>query len=336
MINRNPTVFLLMSFLLFNACKKEKKETTLPKTSNQLIMVLNEGNFGWGNASVGIYDAQEANYLPNIFENINNRPLGDVLQSAEVIGDEIYLVINNSGYIEVLDYKTFKLKRTLNNLGSPRYMSKIQGLPEAFVSDIYSNSIKRIDLNSGKILVEIPLTGWGEYIGRVNDSTFAICNITSQTLYYINSMDNIVYDSIALEGKLSGFYKTTQGNYILEQRSNKSIVWKVRHNKQLEKIVETDVKIDKFCVNPKTSDIFFLSQNSLFKSIGNTTTFEKISEIKGSKMYAMQFIESLEQIWISDALDYVRKGKVGMYDLMGQLNDEFQSEFITNGFLELF
>lgn len=46
---------ILLSFLFFQACKKEKPKTIeIPKVVKGKVMVLNEGNFGWNNASIGI------------------------------------------------------------------------------------------------------------------------------------------------------------------------------------------------------------------------------------------------------------------------------------------
>ena len=54
-----------------------------------------------GNAELGFINNGLKQRLDNVFQSANNRNLGDVFQSMNIINEQAYLVINNSGKIEI-------------------------------------------------------------------------------------------------------------------------------------------------------------------------------------------------------------------------------------------
>ena len=102
--------FLLFVFLLFSCKTDEEKEITpVSNESGVDVIVLNEGNFGSGNASINWYNSSENKIYQHIFKSNNQgRPIGDVVQSMQIIGDKGYIVVNNSQKIEVVNLSDFK------------------------------------------------------------------------------------------------------------------------------------------------------------------------------------------------------------------------------------
>ena len=65
-----------------------------------MVLVCNEGNFRWGNASAGILNLSNQKWVEDGFKQVNGRSLGDVLQSATYWNENWWLVVNNSSKIE--------------------------------------------------------------------------------------------------------------------------------------------------------------------------------------------------------------------------------------------
>jgi len=87
------------------ACKKNNPEepgiqkVTVADFASEAtkLFVLNEGGMGTNNASLDVLTFAEGSYKTNVFRN-----LGDVGNDIAVQGDEVWMVINNSGIVEVL------------------------------------------------------------------------------------------------------------------------------------------------------------------------------------------------------------------------------------------
>jgi len=115
---------LALSAVTFVSC--DETESIPGKYENGAI-VLNEGSFGNSNASVSWVSYSNDSVINNIFETANNRPLGDVLQSALKARGKIFLVVNNSGKVEVVNSTDFVSVGVIENLYNPRYAVEVDG-----------------------------------------------------------------------------------------------------------------------------------------------------------------------------------------------------------------
>ena len=61
------------------------------------VLIGCEGNFGWGNASISLYNPTDNSITNTIFQNINGYAIGDVLQSITEYNGKLFVVVNNSG-----------------------------------------------------------------------------------------------------------------------------------------------------------------------------------------------------------------------------------------------
>lgn len=92
------------------------------------ILVLHEGNFFGGNASVSFIRDDSDRISNTIFSRTNGEPLGDVGQSMAFDNDLAYIVVNNSQKIEVVNRYTFASVATIDTgLLNPRYMAFANG-----------------------------------------------------------------------------------------------------------------------------------------------------------------------------------------------------------------
>lgn len=102
----NLLIVLLISIFVLS-CEKPD-DTSSNSSFLHGIMITNEGNFRDNNGSVSYIPLTEDTVINNIFEAVNNRPLGDVVMSFASWKNKGFIVANNSGKVEVVDLKTFQ------------------------------------------------------------------------------------------------------------------------------------------------------------------------------------------------------------------------------------
>ncbi|MEY3593913.1 MAG: hypothetical protein RL041_885 [Bacteroidota bacterium] len=171
---------------------KDKKD--LPK-GGERVAVLCEGNFMWANARLDLIqtDTGMSQLLSNVYEKANNKPIGDVLQSGLVAGNNLFLSINNSGKVLGLDPYTFKQKKMNAKLKSPRCLMMVGG--DLWVSDLYANRISVLDTMDLHLKREIVVPGWTEQMVRWGDEVAVACYSGKVLVYdylsgvYKRSMD---------------------------------------------------------------------------------------------------------------------------------------------------
>ncbi len=146
--------FLILTTLIAGSCvKKEDSGILDPEESliaGNVVFIINEGNFMWGNGSISYFSYDSTEIFNNVFETINERPLGDVPNSMVISEDYAYIVVNNSGKIEVVRKNSLKSVATITGLISPRSIAVIDN-NKAYVSSLYSDSLTIINLKDNTI-----------------------------------------------------------------------------------------------------------------------------------------------------------------------------------------
>ncbi len=90
------------------------------------FIVVNEGQFMNGNASVSFISEDLASIEDSVFYKVNNEMLGDIAQSLFTTDEKAYFVINNSHKIVVTGRWDMAKKGIITSfIRSPRYMVKV-------------------------------------------------------------------------------------------------------------------------------------------------------------------------------------------------------------------
>ena len=134
---------LYVSMIFIDGCEQSEilnTDNDLPGSFKPGVFIINEGNIGWGNGSVSFFDFTELKVYNHLFQKANNRVLGDVPQSMFIMDNLGFIVVNNSGKIEVVNMDNFRSVNTITGLTSPRYFLPVSE-SNAYVSDLYSGSI---------------------------------------------------------------------------------------------------------------------------------------------------------------------------------------------------
>lgn len=112
------------------SCTKEIEyvDKGVPNGRDVRVVIANEGQAFAGSASLTAitYDGFVKN---DVFRSVNKRQLGDVSQSVTEIGDNLYVTLNNSRKIEVMNRLTFQQVETMPTADAtiPTYIAHLGG-----------------------------------------------------------------------------------------------------------------------------------------------------------------------------------------------------------------
>lgn len=110
------------------------------------MYILNEGLFQMNNSTLSYYDFTTGKLTENIFLDVNHRGLGDVGNDMKRYGSKLYIVVNNSNIVEVVDVKTVQSLKTINLSGKqPRQVAFLDD--KAYIS-CFDGDVVRIDTAS--------------------------------------------------------------------------------------------------------------------------------------------------------------------------------------------
>jgi DNA-binding beta-propeller fold protein YncE len=167
---------LLAIIFLFSSCEKCCNDPESEKGEYyQGTIILNEGSWGNSNASVSFVN-KEGEIILDAFSSVNQRPLGDLLQSMAYDNDNYYFVLNGSNKIEVVDRNTFESKGVISEVASPRYAIVHNG--KLFVSQWGQSALDPLvlvfDLETMEKLAEIKVDLGPERMILVNDDIWVV------------------------------------------------------------------------------------------------------------------------------------------------------------------
>ena len=322
---------LILLQLLLIAVAGCKPDEPLPEpkkpVAGKSVFVLNEGTFQHGNASLSLINTDSGSVVEDIFRQINNRPLGDVLQSIAIVNNEGWLVVNNSQKIERVNLETMQAGAPLTGLHSPRFVLQVND-QKVFVTDIYSNTIHVLNAANGQLMSDISCPGWTEQLIKVNNEVW-VCNVRTNKVYVIDSGTNVIIDSVAVGDAPKDIRKDIQGRlwvlcegkippgetagsiYVINP-SDRSVVRSMTAG-------TTTQHLSRLQINSDGDRLYFLNNGVMQMSI-NDVAFPNSAFIPagGRLYYGLGIHPTDESIWVSDAMDYVQKGRVYRYSSGGQ------------------
>ena len=340
--NRNYWFLAVFTGVLaLSSCKKEKEDPIVTLNENeQQVFVLNEGNYQSANASISIYKPEDNTTSHNIFQaNNSGRPLGDVVQSMEKIGDNYFIVVNNSSKIEVVSSKTFRSVGKISGLNSPRFILPINAT-KAYVSDLYADQLYVINPQSLSVSKTIPTLGWTEQMALVDGKAF-VCQVDSaQVLVFDVKNDtllkkistklqpqSIVVDindkvwvaaSGGLGQGLSGIHRINTNSLTVEET--------FEVNDLSKSIGGLSISSDKTKLYYLMEDVFTLSINA------SGLPQQALINSNGRLIYCLGVDPNTNDIYISDAIDYLQQGVIYRYDSKGREQTVFKAGIIPGSF----
>jgi YVTN family beta-propeller protein len=318
-------LILLLTVLILSSCSKTDEQPFYQSgtVAAGSVLVLNEGNYTFGNASVTLYNPDSSTARQDLFTGINGRPLGDVAFSITVYNGKAYIVVNNSSRIEVVSLPDFTSVGAINNIGSPRMILPLGG-GKAYVSDIYADVIHIIDLDNYTITGTIPLSGWTDDMVEAEGKVF-IANYDSNRIEVIDPATDSKINSIPVTRAPVNLVKDAGGKlWVLSDGglTGPVIPALARINPSTMQVEQT-IAFPNALTNPSDLTIsrdgmqLYYLNNDVYRMSINDTQLPASAYINSSGRiyYAIGISPQDEDIYLSDAIDYNQQGKVYVYDI---------------------
>ncbi|MGB0888403.1 MAG: DUF5074 domain-containing protein [Vicingaceae bacterium] len=338
---------ILTLIFLFSCSKKELgpqcvscNEDTTPTTVKPDVLIINEGNFGNGSGSISLYNTTTKTIDDNQFFEKNGFPIGNVVQSGYQINNKAYIVVNNSNKIEVIDINDFSSLHTITGFNSPRYFLPISQ-NTAYVTDLYSNSIQIVDLNANTITGNIQVNGWTENLIIHNDSVY-VCDMTNDNILIINPNNHTIIDSVKVGESPNSIVKDKNNKLWIMcsggfSSSNPELI---KFNPQTRTIENTFVfsviseSPGNLSINKDGSSLYYINSNVYKMNIDQLDLpSSPIITNNGNTFYQLGIHPINEEIYVSDAIDYIQDGLIFRYDSNGNLIHQFNAGVIPGNFL---
>ena len=158
------------------------------------VFVLHEGNFNAGNATLSFYNKNTSMMSNGVFTAVNTIPLGDVAQSMEIRDGKGYIVVNNSGKVEVVNLSDLSSAGTITGLSSPRYISFVSD-SKAYISDLFSGTVSSFNPQTLAVSGGVSISGQVEQMEYVGGNVIA-AGSGANKVYKINPATDALSDSV--------------------------------------------------------------------------------------------------------------------------------------------
>ena len=138
------------------------------------IYVINEGSYLASNAELSFIGEDRVSASGSVFSTVNpGRTLGDIAQHGALANGNLYVVVNNSRKIEVVEAGTHRSVRTITLTRAPRFIEVVSE-SKAYVSNMDS-TVSILDLKTGAVLRDLVVGSFPEGMVRWGDRLY-VCN----------------------------------------------------------------------------------------------------------------------------------------------------------------
>lgn len=362
-------IFMLSSVIgLMTACSDLSDYATDGEsmaTEKGGVLILCEGNFNAGNASLSYYDPVTRSVENGVFRRANDRKLGDTGQSILANGSKAYIAVENSGIVWGINTSDFKVNGQLTattdtKIINPRYVH-IVSTDKAYVTDLYSPYINIFNPNTFAYIGAIDVSrvqnnGYcsTEEMVQYGNEVFTNCWSYSNRILVIDTTTDTVSDEITLtsnqpkcirmdrNGKLwaitDGGYSTAEGDY----GDNKPHLYRIdatTHQIELDITLDTDEANVQLAMN-KSADVVYIINNDIYRMSVTASHIPSEPFIKAPvdadgkrhKLYGIGINPQNNDIYVADAIDYRQAGTVFRYAVDGTLIDSFRVGITPNHF----
>lgn len=195
----NYLIIALVILLGFESCEKIDPNNLEETGFTHGVFITNEGGYGNSNGSISYLDPDSMKVQNNLFYQVNNRPLGDVVQSVTIHGNRAYIVVNNSQKVEVVDLETFSSIGLIQGLSYPRYFLGIDDHKAYISNGAMQGKVYVVDLDV-LLVVDSIAVGFGPEQMILNDGKVYVANsggwASDNTISVIDSSKDDLLETI--------------------------------------------------------------------------------------------------------------------------------------------
>jgi len=345
---------ILGGSLLFVSCQSDDDSgSSSSGVYDNGVLVLNQGGFGVGNASVS-FVTDSLTIENNIFASNNpGHILGDTGQDIGLKDDKAYIVLNASNKIEVVNRYTFAHIATIEDgLVNPRYIAFHNN--RAYVTNwgdggsATDDYVAVIDLATNAVTGNIPVAegperiieednklyvshygGWGQgdtvsVISLSSNAVTATINTGDLPEFMVEENNKLYVLSEGITAWVPGDLETV-GKLQVVNLSNNQVTATLEFpaGQHPTNLIEEGGKLY-YTVG---SDIYSMNLNATTLP---TAPIFSTTEQGVYGVYAFEIEDG--KIYVGDAGDYTSNGHVYIYSLTGTLQESFEVGVIPAGF----
>lgn len=330
------TWYILILIGVLSSCKKDEpvnnQDVVIP---DDLVLVLNEGNYTYGNASITMYDGNMDTTRQNLFQSVNDILLGDVVQSMAFKSGRGFIVVNNSGKIEVVTMNDFRSLATITGLTSPRYMLPLWD-DRAYVTDLYAEKIAIIDLVSFSITGYLDMPGWTEQLQQVEDYVY-IANYDSSRVEVVDWRKDSIVARIPVAGHPVAV--ATRWDSLVYVSTEKDLngdgtatITSINTNTWQPTVLKTfsgSGNASGMVMDVERNKLYYINGSQVVQASLSPFSETTLLTRPGTNWYALKANWTGEELYITDARDYNQNGQVLRLNIATQtLIDSFEAGVI--------
>ena len=328
----------LMALLLFSCEGLNDDPSLFPGGTG--FFVLNEGNFMSGNGSVSFYSIRTKKIYNSLFTEKNQRALGDIPSFIAVDGDTGYIVVNNSGTIEMIDMLSMESLGTITGLNSPRQMVIYHR--KGYVSSLYSEEVTVIDLDSHEIAGDFNIGCTSEAMAVFGGKLFIANWSGGNKLVVVDLADEEVLSSVTVGlepesmviDKNNMLWVLCTGGWMGEEVPRLVRINAMTLAKEDEiSFSSVDDNPSSLTANAAGDTLYYLDGGVRRMPVTATSLTEDIFIPSGDRLfYRLSAAGPDGMICVTDAIDYQQIGDLLVYNKLGELEDTEQAGIIP-GFM---
>lgn len=358
----NRVLRFVLALLLLFSCRKEEmivppevKPVAPGGEENEItgFYLLNEGNMGSNKATIDYFDYESGNYNKNIFAERNPgvvKELGDVGNDIQIYGSKLYIAVNCSHFVEVMDSKTAKHIATIpipncryiEFEGRYAYVTSYAG-PVEIDPNARLGYVAKVDTATLEVVAECTVGYQPEdmvicngklYVAnsggyRVPDYDNRVFVIDLESFQVVKTMEvgiNLhrmvqdAYGNIYVSSR-GDYYGTPSKTFIID--SNRDIVTDTLHTLPNSNMVAGGdslyVLSNEFNYTTNSYAISYAVYDMVQKRIVSRNFISDGTEKKIKTPYGLAVNPQTREIFVTDAGDYVTPGMLYCFDRYGKL-----------------
>ena len=321
------------------------------------MYLLNEGNMGSNKCTLDYLDLQNGTYARNFYAERNPnvvKELGDVGNDIQIYGSRLYVVVNCSNKVEVLDARTGKRIGQVNipncryiafhrkKAYVTSYVGPVQlNNPDAVPGAVYKVDTLTLEVE-GRVTVgyqpdELCVLGQYLYVAnsggyRAPDYDYTVSQIELQGFKQVHKTPVAINLHRIRADRYGKLWVTSRGDF-QETPSRLFVLRKKAGTSEMEVTDTLDIPCSNMCIQGDSLYYYstewntYQQRNTISYGIVNVKTLERVTQhfiTDGTEQditipYGINVHPETGDIYVTDAKNYVSSGTLNCYTRQGKL-----------------